>query len=345
MREDVLIESKVPKPNGGAPSDLAVDMLSGDPLSTFADLVTEYSNRTLTNVSDIMNAFHGIMNVLEDRLTYKFHFGLPTRAIDWSLLFLPKRSKIQTRRIGFPSWSWVGWIGGSSFDNNYFVPWIMGLEEWNDLHTWIVWYCRDGVSGCVEPLWKPDPSNRKRPTWSSRSKGNRSWMEERPFIEKSDITAPTGGLLPTSDNSSVHTGSLLDKATLLQFWTVSVQFRCAYLGDGQEIQTENVISLHDPHGNKAGEVSVNEGWKNEEHGMVLHEFILLSGFIDAEDQDQQSRGGPVRRPNGYNIMLIKWHQAPKKSYIAERMGLGMLHHDGIYRSFKPGPIWKEIILG
>lgn len=89
----------------------------------YAKLVELYNIRQLSVNSDIINAFSGILSVLGERFRSGFVSGLPTFALDLSLLWTPEQKMLRmTPYITnarspcepvqyFPSWSWAGWRG------------------------------------------------------------------------------------------------------------------------------------------------------------------------------------------------------------------------------------------
>ena len=106
-----------------------------------------------------------------------------------------------------------------------------------------------------------------------------------------------------------------------------------------------MVDLYDPSANQVGVVILNELWEERLNETALHEFILLSGYINTDDQHIPGHRNAARRPNDWNIVLLKWRQPLNEPRIAERAGVGRLNHYGIDRAFKPGPLWKEIVLG
>jgi tetratricopeptide (TPR) repeat protein len=80
----------------------------------YAKLVELYNIRQLSDGFDILNAFSGILSVLGERFRSGFVSGLPTFALDLSLLWTPEQKMLQRPyKPGqyFPSWSWAGWKG------------------------------------------------------------------------------------------------------------------------------------------------------------------------------------------------------------------------------------------
>ena len=87
---------------------------SGPDLAQFDRLVFEYSHKNLTYQGDAMRAFSAILTSLAPCFPGNFLFGLPEFYFNIALLW--KGHKGQTRRIEFPSWSWLGWKGTSEFN-------------------------------------------------------------------------------------------------------------------------------------------------------------------------------------------------------------------------------------
>ena len=91
-------------------------------------LIRKYSERSLSNELDGMNAVQGILNRLADKFSQCFFWGLPeeffSSALSWSGTVGPEDEN--TPRVGehqtigtdgtvsssrFPTWSWIGWLG------------------------------------------------------------------------------------------------------------------------------------------------------------------------------------------------------------------------------------------
>ena len=116
---------------------------------TYFRSVENYTGRTLTYQSDILNAFAGILAIQEREFSSKSFQGLPTAIFDMALLWQPFR-KLQ-RRKGFPSWSWTGWEGpvvwaGDTMElTSYGEPTReqerRKVDLWHQKQTWIEWYC------------------------------------------------------------------------------------------------------------------------------------------------------------------------------------------------------------
>lgn len=83
-------------------------------------LVREYTGRELSYDRDILNAFTGILSLIEKREQTLFFFALRERHFGNDLLFnimtaIPRRFTVQEGRV--PSWSWLAWKGTTEFAN------------------------------------------------------------------------------------------------------------------------------------------------------------------------------------------------------------------------------------
>ncbi len=71
-------------------------------------------------------------------------FGIITSVMTLALLW---NSGFLDRRSGFPSWSWMGWIGRVVTGAN-----MVQAPEWNGKYTWIHWYLFDSTSAAYRLL-------------------------------------------------------------------------------------------------------------------------------------------------------------------------------------------------
>lgn len=87
--------------------------MTHDNLTMYENAVREYTARQMTNLSDMLNAFAGLAKTFETPLATGFLQGLPRNRLDTTLLWTPEQAL--TRRPGFASWSWAGWVGKSRY--------------------------------------------------------------------------------------------------------------------------------------------------------------------------------------------------------------------------------------
>ena len=121
--------------------------------------IEEYTHREISYESDVLNAFAGLLHIFSRFFGCKTLLGLPEGLLDVALLWKPTR-QLQ-RRIGFPSWSWAGWVGRVAYDEPFTLTHYMdgtfaaynnhayGEEGVRPVVRWHVW---DAVSRSVIPL-------------------------------------------------------------------------------------------------------------------------------------------------------------------------------------------------
>lgn len=109
---------------------VSVDILGG--------LIMAYSKRELSYQSDILDAFAGVADMMETDCGTELCYGLVSSALTSGMLWRLSVSPV-SRRTGFPSWSWCGWLGEVD------VPTISeSLSKWTTKYSWIDWYIYDG---------------------------------------------------------------------------------------------------------------------------------------------------------------------------------------------------------
>ena len=79
-------------------------------LGHWGEKVMQYSYRTMTKSEDALNAFSGVLQLLETEYEDGFFWGLPVADFQWALLW--EATLLPRRREGFPTWSWAGWEVG-----------------------------------------------------------------------------------------------------------------------------------------------------------------------------------------------------------------------------------------
>lgn len=87
-------------------------------LDGYLKYVSQYTTRTLSYQTDILNAFAGISHVLSKQFGTRFVFGLPEKYFTQALLWYNPGH--EARRSGvpeIPSWSWAAWSGPAHFSN------------------------------------------------------------------------------------------------------------------------------------------------------------------------------------------------------------------------------------
>ena len=291
----------------------------------YGTLITHYSRCVMTNENDVLRAFAGLTRRFAQNLGYPIFQGLPTGIFDVAVLF---RGKGLRRRVGFPSYSWAGWIG--HIDNQLMNN--VELNQWLEKETWIIWHERT-AKGVHSPIWDPAP------TAAFGGPGNRSYprrlARESPFVELGFSITPTAPreIVPPSGLDP------FPSYPLLQFWTVSCLF-----GIGSIDVTHPVGTL------------VTRG--DEICGAVFLDGFEQTSFFELDGSSYEVallskcrhpwplvggayKYGSALNPGDdyYNVMLLEWNNG-----VAERRGIGSIRTKAITMGFEPGPVWKEILL-
>ena len=111
---------------------------------SYTELVQIYTQRQLTYKSDILNAFGGIVSMLERTLDKGFKYGLPEAFLETALLWMPagriKRrdaeiALLDGQKQNFPTWSWCGWEGPVSYSSmtqtGKLRSWFQSEVDWS----------------------------------------------------------------------------------------------------------------------------------------------------------------------------------------------------------------------
>jgi hypothetical protein len=92
----------------------------GTGFKVWARMVREYSHRSLTVEDDVLRAFIGILSAFQAHSSWPMIHGIPQPLLDFALCWTPTTFVTRRRSIGFtspfPSWSWLAWSGGITFD-------------------------------------------------------------------------------------------------------------------------------------------------------------------------------------------------------------------------------------
>ncbi|GAB1318460.1 Heterokaryon incompatibility domain-containing protein [Madurella fahalii] len=292
-----------------------------EPLRSFANILSYYSQRALTFPSDALRALDGITRRVSQLSKCHILQGIPTAAFDAFLIFERDGHGILRRRPGFPSYSWAGWKGRLTVPLYVRISIFEYLNRWLEERTWIIWYKRN-PSGVLSLVWDPS-ANESFPLDNFDYPGYR---KRQPFDCPAEVFVNSARTYPTEDLAS---NSIPETPyPLLQFWTLSVHFPIQLKDDftgGAHIISTNGLQV--------GSVSLD----GVEQTTIFtsqdtFEFILLSRTMDPRPNCR----GEMR----YFVMLLEWHGP-----VAERRGIGRLQIHAVADSFPPGPKWKEIILG
>lgn len=93
----------------------------------YATFVANYTQRELSFQEDAMNACQGLLNTFTRSCGVSFIWGLPRKDFLRALLWEKSEEHKVRRRASFPSWSWAGWQGKTSY-----AYWLHNYEQYEE---------------------------------------------------------------------------------------------------------------------------------------------------------------------------------------------------------------------
>ncbi|KAI1653073.1 hypothetical protein F4813DRAFT_280594 [Daldinia decipiens] len=263
------------------------------------------------------------------------------------------RNEVLTRRLGAPSWTWMGWEGATSYlGTSYFTDEI----DWLTNRTWVDWYIVDGSDNLI-CVWD---STRDTIIDNRSSEGNLNLQDkpqpiwryghcsEENLFGRKTVLWPIQEKPPTLNSSRVPRGF-----PYLAFVTTHSRFnaRVVYL---QQNITTTYIDICDKDGLVCGTLrdyylsdmtSPDDGMKSVEIITISYADEGLTHFFTAGKNIKEIYGEFKIEPLpiiAFNVLVIAPHT--QKPGIYERVGSGFLLKDSLFRGLEP-PIWKQIVLG
>lgn len=298
----------------------------------FAAIIHDYTKRSLTFQSDILQAFQGFGGILQRQFGSRFLAGLPEAYFDQALLWMPyhPQSRREDADNTFPSWSWAGWIGQIRYDD----PGDSSVEA---LVPSIKWYLSDGSLGNSD---NNKPINDIGIGTAECSLGLRRSSNTFFWIPLFDLLSGRAGYLPSIDLPGRQKGIFLRFWTSATFLNVALRESPTVL-EQYEASKDKPIKLHVllPRGGQLVGYLVLNGRGPLEMDSNRHEFIIIS-------EAQFSGFNPVNwsckyseKCLMYNVMLVEWDRDHK---IAYRLGVGRVYKKAWMGS---RPVIKMITLG
>ncbi|KAJ4985047.1 tol protein [Stagonosporopsis vannaccii] len=173
--------------------------VSTHPMTTARNYLEDYSRRSLSYETDALNAIVGALNILRKDRVYHV-WGVPFHhvehvpyeapelrthtgrlyAFEWvpNMALLWSHKQLAKRRLGFPSWSPLGWIGEVHFEDD-----LLALK----LHH-ITIRTRAGRQDLL--LFKPDPDTLPEKTWQQLELHGETYPV--PLANKNGVALPYG---------------------------------------------------------------------------------------------------------------------------------------------------------
>ncbi|KAH9481683.1 hypothetical protein JR316_0006210 [Psilocybe cubensis] len=322
-----------------------------NPCVTFGSELGNYATRELTKASDAINAFTGFLNRLKVQSNSDVLQGLLTVHFDIGLLFtdvaalpVPRSATLPkySRRQGFPTWSWAGWIGGkNTFARQCKVP--DDVNRWLKNNTYIVWYVRSPDSPQLRLVW--DFSSQ-----SQFGKLDKHLIGYHPTYDNPYGHAPNSelkGLQVEPDESDKKRMNIIYKELkqrhypLLHFFA-HVVFAPRLKAPLPDLPKESRSQVHQvigTDGERCGSISVDD--RDLVDGVSGPYEIILLSKVDQYGTFFYKTEVSTKKEM-YWAMLIMWVGSDK--VVAERRGLGFVFFDSIQCMVGGRKYWKEIVL-
>ncbi|KAJ3496551.1 hypothetical protein NLJ89_g10469 [Agrocybe chaxingu] len=287
----------------------STDAASQSPFGRYGKLVEEYSMRNLSFEKDAIDAFSGILSMLQPKLDgTEYIFGLPECDLHTALLWNPQfgcphvrrdKSKVPgedaTMDLDFPTWSWAGWQTHVDYRTARAGGSLEGLT----------------IPRTTLYMWMPD-SQQLRRVGDKGTHGDQS---------KTLARQDSGAVFRQITSS----GLPLDRA-FLYFITHSARFR----GDDDPSEHQKdwfepkLYRIRSASGDEVAHMSLPTSWHKNHRAA---EFVLLS-------RDMSDDWGPRM----LNVLLVEWDGGQ----IGYRVGMTLISEDHWNTA---GPVEKLVCLG
>ena len=357
-REDIFGEySQNQLIASGATNPLEMDVSPTDGegrlFNIYQNMVKSYNRRELSYQSDALNAFSGIISVLQKRFGWRFLSALPEDVFHLSLLWRPMVSSSPryvniAETLGhpstvFPSWCWTSRIG-----DMYWDPWRTDAYAGNAIRL---------ESEIEKFVVRNGTGFRNVETKFGNAQTGRSISTRLP---------PSSALagVDSIDETALLQERSLPHTQVLYFWAQAVRLDVLSLSFEKTLPDNHPISsrqkmtfynqswLYDAAGHHCGTLIGIESWPpGPSYEVTKYELLLLSRshqkVVTEADIKTNLRRLPLEYPSSQeyydemfdtnhftptedwsmNIMLVEW-----KGEYAERVAVGQIHADAWERS-------------
>ncbi|KAH9220801.1 heterokaryon incompatibility protein-domain-containing protein [Leptodontidium sp. 2 PMI_412] len=290
---------------------------------SLSSYVTRYSTRRFTYQADALAAFSGILRRMEYRNKQQFYWAIPYDLFDQALTWRygsTRRTELcqmiadgEPYKIGFPSWSWLGWSG-------FVGGWIFNYEMNNDRITGKsrseIDFYRLYADGHVElitdntqrvkcgPDDKPLPEGYPEPSDSDPLRQGADFSQSGQWkgegLIESNVPVPEMDFkLPPVDLASIDTGRLV-------FWTSYAKLKVHSIDQDDmivEIAGRRVTigisegTVVEEYERRVESVVEQKAGQDEEHGVTaLEEGVKAVTLVDNTGADNVSKD--LTNPDG-----------------------------------------------
>jgi Heterokaryon incompatibility protein (HET) len=348
--ENELSECKVSNLKGWIKGDLGsaeVDYSASqtESLEKYYSWVKDYVSRQMTFESDILNAFAGVGNHLQQSLATQFLFGLPEKHIDRAMLWSswsPNEPRLSTPHI--PSWSWAAWKQPVEYNEDelrYPVSLVLfhyqdpdlrrGLRQLSIEHWWIQMAIPTENSQSSDEASDISLS-------AELKQGGWQWAGTR-------IKCPHGPKLPRIHNEldrvACNIAAGIPGALVFNTTVVSLTLD----GDLETIAREREYGTR--HFQLCVEDGTRVGWMSTAVKSLQRKYdaILLCGQLRKPEYEQRMVtlcpwGGQVDY-GGSTLRVMLVERQPFESFVARRVEVGTMWAHEWHRC---KPRWETVVL-
>ncbi|KAL4077003.1 heterokaryon incompatibility protein-domain-containing protein [Scleroderma yunnanense] len=324
--EDVVAESPTVKFSGTPMRTLRTGMFLRESLAqsmeirNYASNIKQYTQRRLTQESDIVAAITALTNAMAGRpeVTGKdpkdsFRFGMWITNLDYSLLWQPnlgatcyfRRTVTDREHSHWPSWAWVGWKGAINYDQE------------------------TQLTGYLFPTTHPPPNESLVPAWYMATEGGVIRLGVQKIspvkiISDDPEQIPPPRYIPPMDCASDMEIGFSPPAGTLIFRTQCAHFQVLRLDDVEQSEGEaevyavfQVLSLDPSSPGCVGRIALPSSIPS----FADLEFIVLSRCSGSPGLYDELFWGSTYYGCILHVMAIQKTRDPR---IRERVGVGAI---------------------
>ncbi|KAJ9615781.1 hypothetical protein H2200_001858 [Cladophialophora chaetospira] len=322
------------------------------------EILAIYQGRDLTDENDALNAMAGILTRVGTAAKTKIVQGLPANILPLAmLLFHPKSRRAPRRRMAFPSWSWCGWTGVTSWYPFDKLDLMNAADEINDFNedveleraisrNWITYYTVCGA-GQHEMMWTPASQRHLKMGDSGLEK-----FQALPEVAGMDMKLEEAHLDPTSD--VVHQERRVRNYPLLAFQTLTAHFRLKTIPKGGNLEDYDLGAERPSFKDYKSRTYEICGIEDEDCGSLYADVRLLLKEDNVVKLVVLGECYRVEFPLEFDVDFEVDEEEEEPAFwvmmislivgIWERRGIGQISQSGLKYCYPPGPKWEQIEL-
>ena len=333
----------------------------GNDVSTYTflfEILAIYQGRDLTDENDALNAMAGILTRVATAAKTKIVQGLPADILPLAMLFFyPKSRRAPRRRMAFPSWSWCGCMGVTSWYPFDKLDLMNAADEDNDFNedvelkravsrNWITYYSVSAM-GQHEMMWSPAGQRNLK-----GGNGGLDIFRALPEIASVDLKLDSPNLELNSD--LVHQDPRVRNYPLLAFQTLTVHFRLKTIPQGGNLEDYDLDAERPSFKDYKSRTYEICGTADENCGSLYADVRLLFEDDNVVKMVVLGECYKVEFPLEFDVDFEVDIEEEEPAFwvimislidgMWERRGLGQISQSSLKYSYPPGTKWEQIEL-